>query len=82
MEIFNEFGQLPEIIGNGMYVVKQEPPAGTQVIIRDENKNEKTLNYTYKLYLSLPEEPEKMDENKETQTINTAQTATKEGTKK
>lgn len=82
MEIFNEFGQLPEIIGNGMYVVKQEPPAGTQVIIRDENKNEKTLNYAYKLYLSLPEEPEKMDENKETQTINTAQTATKEGTKK
>lgn len=82
MEIFNEFGQLPEIIGNGMYVVKQEPPAGTQVIIRDENKNEKTLNYTYKLYLSLPEEPENTDANKETQTIDTAKTATKEGTKK
>lgn len=82
MEIFNEFGQLPKIIGNGMYVVKQEPPAGTQVIIRDENKNEKTLNYTYKLYLSLPDEPEKTDEKKETQTIDTAKTATKEGTKK
>ncbi len=59
MEIFNEFGQLPEIIGNGMYVVKQEPPAGTQVIIQDEHKNEKIINHTYKLYLSLTKEQEK-----------------------
>lgn len=86
MEIFNEFGQLPEIVGDGMYVVKQEPPAGTQVIIRDENKNEKIINHTYKLYLSLPEEPEKTDgttgDTKETQPINPAQTANNEGTKK
>lgn len=86
MEIFNEFGQLPEIIGDGMTVVKQEPPAGTQVIIRDENKNEKIINYTYKLYLSLPKEPEKKDEatgkTGETQSVNTAQPANNEGTKK
>ena len=58
LEIFNEFGQLPEIIGNGMYVVKQEPPAGTKVIVRDENNKEKIISHTYKLYLSLPKEPE------------------------
>lgn len=54
LEIFSEFGQLPEIIGSGMNVVKQEPPAGTPVIVRDEKNNEKIMNYAYKLYLSLP----------------------------
>lgn len=89
MEIFNEFGKLPEIIGTGMYVVKQEPPAGTQIIIRDENNNEKIINHTYKLYLSLPKEPEKTGETnkttgetKEIQPIDTAQTEKNEGTKK
>lgn len=54
MEIFYEFGELPEIIGDGMYVVKQEPPAGTPVTIEDENNKTQTLTHKYKLYLSLP----------------------------
>ena len=92
MEIFNEFGQLPEIIGSGMYVVKQEPPAGTQIIIQDENKNEKIINHTYKLYLSLPKEPEKdqaaadeanaADTNDKTGQANTAPATNTKGTKK
>lgn len=92
MEIFNEFGQLPEIIGSGMYVVKQEPPAGTQIIIQDENKNEKIINHTYKLYLSLPKEPEKnqaaadeanaADTNDKTGQTNTAPATNTKGTKK
>lgn len=73
MQIFYEFGQLPEVIGNGMYVVKQEPPAGTQVIVRDEKTGkEKFVNYTYKLYLSLPE-------TQTAQPKKTAQTPTHEG---
>ncbi len=52
IEIFQEFGQLPEIIGEGLYVVKQEPPAGTKIIIEDDKKKETVINHTYKLYLS------------------------------
>ena len=82
MEIFNEFGQLPEIIGNGMYVVKQEPPASTQVIIRDENKKEQIIQHSYKLYLSLPTAQENAaDKTKELEQAHTAQTKN-EGAKK
>lgn len=67
MEIFYEFGQLPQVVGNGMYVVKQEPPAGTPVIIRDEKTNkEKVVNHTYRLYLSLPEPQAQPDQAAQT----------------
>ena len=52
IEVFQELGQLPEIIGEGLYVVKQEPPAGTPIIIEDDKKKEKVINHNYKLYLS------------------------------